>query len=100
MFRTLFCSVNNYLVQYAIANKFFLQYGMENKAPMFGWIFWIGGWGGESAAAPTGKSFRFVRACVRARARRESQISYSYLEGFARRTFLLCRLRAAGFFTF
>ena len=26
----------------------------------------IGGWGGESAAAPTGKSFRFVRACERA----------------------------------
>ena len=29
----------------------------------------IGGWGGESAAAPTGKSFRFVRACERAGAR-------------------------------
>ena len=30
---------------------------------------YIGGWGGESAAAPTGKSFRFVRACERAGAR-------------------------------
>ena len=32
-------------------------------------MFFIGGWGGESAAAPTGKSFRFVRACERAGAR-------------------------------
>ena len=29
----------------------------------------VGGWGGECAAAPTGKSFRFVRACERAGAR-------------------------------
>ena len=42
---------------------------------------YIGGWAGESAAAPTGKSFRFVRACERARTGRE--ISYGYLEGFA-----------------
>ena len=35
------------------------------------WVgFFVGGWGGESAAAPTGKSFRFVRACVRAGGRR------------------------------
>ena len=27
----------------------------------------IGGWGGESFVTPTGKSFRFVRACERAR---------------------------------
>jgi hypothetical protein len=33
--------------------------------------------GGESAAAPTGKSFRFVRACEQARAGHE--ISYGYL---------------------
>ena len=33
---------------------------------------YIGGWGGESAAAPTGKSFRFVRACERAGARARS----------------------------
>ena len=26
----------------------------------------IGGWGGEIEVAPTGKSFRFVRACGRA----------------------------------
>ena len=29
----------------------------------------IGGWGGEYVVAPTGKSFRFVRACERAGAR-------------------------------
>ena len=28
---------------------------------------YIGGWGGESFVTPTGKSFRFVRACERAR---------------------------------
>ena len=37
--------------------------------------------GGESAAAPTGKSFRFVRASRQARAGHE--ISYDYLEVFA-----------------
>ena len=31
----------------------------------------IGGWGGENEVAPTGKSFRFVRACVRAGGVRE-----------------------------
>ena len=31
----------------------------------------IGGWGGENEVAPTGKSFRFVRACGRAGARAE-----------------------------
>ena len=32
--------------------------------------FCIGGWGGEYEVAPTGKSFRFVRACERAGGRR------------------------------
>ena len=32
--------------------------------------FLIGGWGGENEVAPTGKSFRFVRACERAGGRR------------------------------
>ena len=43
----------------------------------------IGGWGGESAAAPTGKSFRFVRACERAGACARREITYGYLEDFA-----------------
>ena len=48
---------------------------------------YIGGWGGESAAAPTGKSFRFVRACERAGGRaRGARSANGYLEGFARRT--------------
>ena len=34
------------------------------------WSTCIGGWGGESAGPPTGKSFRFVCACERSEARR------------------------------
>ena len=57
----------------------------------------IGGWGAESAAASTGKSFRFVRACERARfqadihlrrllplrARAACEINRGYLGGFS-----------------
>ena len=53
-------------------------------------IIIIGGWGGETAAAPTGKSFRFVRACERAGARAaRDQITYGYLEVFTKPSFLL-----------
>ena len=31
---------------------------------------YVGGWGGENGVTPTGKSFRFVRACGRGEARR------------------------------
>ena len=41
----------------------------------------IGGWGGEYEVPPTGKSFRFVRACERAGDARE--INRGYLEEFA-----------------
>ena len=48
---------------------------------------------------PGNRFVSFVRASGRARARRE--ISYGYLDDFAKRTFLLrLRLRAGGFFTF
>ena len=65
---------------------------VPNYLPISSWkgifgIETIGGWRGESAAAPTGKSFRFVRACERAGARARREISYCYLEVFAKRTF-------------
>ena len=37
----------------------------------------IGGWGGESFVTPTGKSFRFVRACERARRGEAAWVSES-----------------------
>ena len=44
----------------------------------------IGGWGGESFVTPTGKSFRFVRSCERAR-RGEAKPGYEAVWASERR---------------
>ena len=44
-------------------------YSISDSSIRYSELTSIGSWGGESAAAPIGKSFRFVRACERARAR-------------------------------